>query len=425
MDRLSILAITNFYPPQHGGGYGLQMGWFCDRLAEQGHTLRVLTTGSRSGETVGETSPYPVSRELLHVDGDPSSRELLHRTLHNRDAVRRAVRACRPEVVFCGGFDGVGFNTYLAAIESGTPTFTWLGDTWLGQAWRDLRQYDAWAALASGGKRPGLRRAVKRALGAYGRFRGLYDGSRPRTFGPVGTLSQFVLDDLRQTAAPVSADARVISVNLHPAFFTAAGDPIGHGGRRSPELRALFVGRMELLKGPDTAVRAVAVARSNGADVRLSFAGLRIDELRQQLTELATSLGVADRIAWCGTPDLAQLIELYRTHDVFLFPSRIVEGLGVVNIEALACGLPVIGTAHSGSAEVIIHGESGFRVLKDDFEAMGRYLTELHTDRGLLQKLSDAAPGFARRFAPVAVIRTLEEELFKTAQRPVRSEALT
>jgi glycosyltransferase involved in cell wall biosynthesis len=311
--------------------------------------------------------------------------------------------------------DFVGFNAYLAAIESG-PTLTWLGDTWLAQAWRDLGWYDRWCGFASGGP-PGPKRLVRRSIGVLGRTVGLFSGRVPRTFAPVAAISQFVLDDLRGTGAPVPPETRVIPIALHSEFFDGSGAPVRHGGRRTPALRALFVGRLEMLKGPDTAIRALAEAVRLCADVRLTLAGLQMDETLAVCQQLAAELGVADRITWAGTPSLRELIALYRDHDVFLFPSRILEGLGVVNCEALACGLPIIGTAHSGSADVIIPGRTGFRVDKDDAAAMGRHLADLQADRGLLERLSAAVPDAARRFAPAEVLRLLETELTRVTEK--------
>jgi glycosyltransferase involved in cell wall biosynthesis len=174
---------------------------------------------------------------------------------------------------------------------------------------------------------------------------------------------------------------------------------------------------MERAKGPDVALRAVAHAVSRGADVRLTFAGLMIEQARCALEAEAKALGIADRVTWAGTPNNEELAALYRAHDVFLFPSRIVEGLGVVNCEAAACGLPIIGTAHSGSAEVIVPGETGFRVESDDAIAMGVHLVRLHADRDLLERLSASATRFARRFLPGPIIDELEAELCRIAGR--------
>jgi glycosyltransferase involved in cell wall biosynthesis len=253
----------------------------------------------------------------------------------------------------------------------------------------------------------------KRALGAYGRWCGLFDSDRPGTFAPVAALSRFVLDDLRRSDAPVRDDAKVIPICLHREFLGSHGEVVGHGGTRTRRLRALFVGRMERPKGPDVAVRALAHSVELGADVLLTFGGLLIDRARSDLEAEARALGVADRITWAGTPAVADLVELYRAHDVFLFPSRIIEGLGIVNCEALACGLPIIGTAHSGSAEVIIPGETGYRVDKDDPASMGRRLAELHADRPLLERLSKSATRFAHRYLPDTIIDQLESELLR------------
>jgi glycosyltransferase involved in cell wall biosynthesis len=409
--RLRILGICAHYPPSHGGGYGLQFSLLCEGLAARGHAIRVLTSHQSAEMVANDKDLVSIDRSLFQVLPDLTTRQLVCRTLKNTQIIRSTIRLQRPDVVFCGGMDGIGFNSYHAALGEGVPSFTWLGDTWLGQAWRNLPSFDAWADLASGGRRPGLRRNLKRLIGWYGRQRGLLVGAKPLRFGPVAALSQFVLDDLRQSGAPMPCDARTIPICLHSAFLQAPSQVVGHSGTRMPHLRALFVGRMEPLKGPDVAVRALAAAVGRGADVTLTFAGLMIEEMRSALLSEARRLGVSDRVSFAGTPATSQLVNLYRSHDVFLFPSRIVEGLGVVNCEAIACGLPVIGTANSGAAEVIIPGKTGFRVKIDDADSMGRHLADLHFDRALLEQLSLSAPRFARRYLPNEVINEMEKEL--------------
>jgi glycosyltransferase involved in cell wall biosynthesis len=407
---MNVLAVTNFYPPHHGGGYGLQCQWFCEGLAARGHSVQVLTS---QPETVAlpQIGTLPVERALRLLPAELPARKLLAATINNVRAVKQSIRKSRPDVMLCAGMDGVGFNTYHAAVSASRPSLSWLGDTWLGQAWRNLTRYDRWVDLASGGQRGGLARVVKRVVGRYGRVRGLFSDPKPAQLPPVAAISHFVLEDLRQSGAPVPADAPVVPITLAPDFFTTAGDPIGPSGQRSPHLRALFVGRMEWPKGPDVALDSVAYAVQRGADVRLTFAGIHIEQLRPALEQLAAEKGIADRITWAGTPPLSDLIDLYRSHDVFLFPSRIVEGLGVVNCEAMACGLPILGTAHSGSAEVILDDRTGYRVAKDDPESMGRHLAELHTDRERLKRLSGSAIEFSRRFHPDQVIKELDTAL--------------
>jgi glycosyltransferase involved in cell wall biosynthesis len=337
---------------------------------------------------------------------------LLSRTLRNQKTLRQTIKKYHPDVIFCGGMDGIGFNTYSTALHSGYPVHTWLGDTWLGQAWRDLRRYDAWVDFRFGGRRPGWRSFLKRLMGWYGQRKGLYSEQKPNRLGSVSAISEYVLEDLRQSGAPVPPDTKVVPVCLHSSFTKSDSEVIGHSKVRASHLRALFVSRIERPKGPDTALQSIAEAKKLGGDIRLTFAGLQMEQLKGELEKEACALGVSDRITWFGTPSQTQLVELYQNHDVFLFPSRIKEGLGVVNCEAIACGLPIIGTAHSGSAEVIIPDETGFRVNMDDAVAIGKYLVMLDRDRELLETLSGSATRFANRFLQKPVIDLLESQLY-------------
>jgi glycosyltransferase involved in cell wall biosynthesis len=417
MTRLNVLAVTNLYPPHHGGGYGLQMSLFCDGLAGRGHRVEVLTSRpAGAGAADGGTPAVAVRRELALLPPAAGPAALVRATRANRAAVRRAVRRVRPDVVFCGGMDGVGFNTYHAATAAGVPSLTWLGDTWLAQAWRDLPGFDPYADLARGGRRPGPVRWAKRAVGLAGRAGGLYAGRRPARFTPAAAISSFVAADLGRAAGVPPPP--VVPIVVSGGFYRPDGEPVGRAGGRTPHLRALFVSRVELLKGPDVAVDAVAAAVAAGADVRLTIAGLHLDRMRPELEARAAAAGVADRVAWGGTPAADDRVRLYPAHDVFLFPSRIVEGLGVVNCEALACGLPVIGTADSGAADVIRDGETGFRVPVGDPAAVARHLAALHADLDRLERLSAAATAFARRYHPDVVVGQLERELARAAEGP-------
>ena len=386
------------------------MGWFADRLHEKGHQINVLTT---SGSQKNCPTTYAVSRTLRIINSDihgPFS--TLWRSINNKLCIYFKLRTKRHDVVFCGGFDGIGFSSYAEVLKSKLPVYTWLGDTWLSQAWSDLPKYDRLTGICNANARKPERFLYKFFFLAVTSLFGVYNKSRPIRVSRVGAISKFVLDNYLSSGASVKKTSRLIPVSLHPIFFNSSGMPIGHSHNRSIELRALFVGRMEIAKGPDTAIRALKSAVSNGSDVTLSFAGIGTEKIVDDLSTLAANLGVLDRIRFLGTPTLTNLVDIYRNHDVFLFPSRITEGLGVVNAEAIACGLPVIGATHSGSAEIILDGKTGFSVHCEDFETMGSRLTKLHSDRQLLEHLSATAPEHTTRFHPDRVISLLETELF-------------
>lgn len=369
---------------------------------------------------MGPEPDIHVLRTLHSISNRLSPFHTLRRSIENVNSVREAVNRLSPDIILSCGSDGIGFNTYHAAISMNRPSLTYLGDTWLTQAWRSLSNYDPWIDIARGGRRPGINRVFKRGLGWIGQVcSGLIRNETPPRFAPVTAISQFVLDDLRSALPPMQhlGDVPFTYVPLDHSFFGADGEPVGHDGSRATAFRAIFVSRVEKLKGPDVALAAVAEAVKYGVNVTLTIAGMQIEAMRPELELLAGSLGIHDRVRFAGTPDTTGLIQLYRSHDVFLFPSRIVEGLGLVNCEAQACGLPIIGTADSGAAEVIQHNETGFRVAINDHEAMANHLGELANDRSLWERLSANALKSAKRFHPETILDTLEAALLTQVQQ--------
>jgi glycosyltransferase involved in cell wall biosynthesis len=413
---MKVLMIAAHCPPYHNGGYGAVARAFAEGLAGRGHDVRIVTQEPR-GDRIGDEPSVPVDRTLEAVRPGDSPRKLFRTAIVNTVVVRDRIQTWKPDVVFSCGSDGIGFNTYHTAISSAVPSLTYLGDTWLAQAWRSLPNYDAYVDMARGGRRSGINRRIKRAIGWLGRRASLIDAELPPRFAPVTAISPFVVDDLRAAGAPVPATVPMSYIPLSHDYFNEDGEPIGPDRSSSAAFRALFVSRMEPLKGPDAAIAGVAAAVHAGHNVTLTMAGIRMAAMQPELTAQAESLGIAGRVCFAGTPGACELRDLYRSHDVFLFPSRIVEGLGIVNCEAQACGLPIIGVADSGAAEAIRHAETGFRIAIDDTAAMGRYLGELASNRGLWQSLSANALHNAKRFHPDRIIDTIEQAL-KDAIQP-------
>jgi glycosyltransferase involved in cell wall biosynthesis len=121
----------------------------------------------------------------------------------------------------------------------------------------------------------------------------------------------------------------------------------------------LTLGRIvaaERYKGFD---EVVEVLPSLPDDVVYLAAGSGSDVPR--LAAKTTSLGVADRVVFTGHIDEREKTDLYNLADVYVMPSR-GEGFGFVFLEALACGVPVIGSRHDGGREALRDGELGLLV---------------------------------------------------------------
>ena len=114
----------------------------------------------------------------------------------------------------------------------------------------------------------------------------------------------------------------------------------------------IYVGRVTPAKGVDVAVRALAWLPEHH---RLRVVGPIDGDYGAKLTQLASDLGVSGRMSLEQAVPRAALAEAYRDADAVLFPVRWNEPWGLVPLEAMACGAPVVATGTGGSAEYLEH----------------------------------------------------------------------
>jgi glycosyltransferase involved in cell wall biosynthesis len=149
-------------------------------------------------------------------------------------------------------------------------------------------------------------------------------------------------------------------------------------------LRILHVGNIEqVYKGHEYLLQALAICRSRGLNVRADFVG--DGRLKAQYEKQAASLGITDIVRFHGTvpwgPDVGSIID---HSDLFVFPS-LTEGLGKALLEAMARGLPAIGTEVGGIPELL--GPEAL-VPSADAEALARRITGIGTNPSKLTLLS-------------------------------------
>jgi D-inositol-3-phosphate glycosyltransferase len=172
----------------------------------------------------------------------------------------------------------------------------------------------------------------------------------------------------------------IVAPGVEHAFF-APGDR--RGARQALDLPAdapvlLFVGRIQPLKGPDVAVRALAELGRPDALLLLvgGASGLDGDVEVQRLHALIDDLGVTDQVRFVAPQPHHILSTYYRAADAVLVPSRS-ESFGLVALEASACGVPVVAAGVGGLVTLVDHGETGFLVDDRDPAVFARYLREI------------------------------------------------
>jgi len=165
-------------------------------------------------------------------------------------------------------------------------------------------------------------------------------------------------------------------------------------------LRVLWLGKLSLLKGIVYALEAAGLLEGSG--IEFTFTGsLEIAVNRLRLPSNARYLGAVAR---------NQVGEVYRAHDVFLFPT-LSDGFGMTQLEAMAYGLPVIATVRCGA--VVQNGVSGILVQPADTRSLVEALVMLKSDPDRLEALSSAAFARSRQFTPERIwpqyLRAMDE----------------
>lgn len=160
----------------------------------------------------------------------------------------------------------------------------------------------------------------------------------------------------------------------------------------SDRLTVLTVGGIEPRKGSLTLLEGFAQLRAQAAQrdpLLLVVGGATLFDYRDEIDRFsarARELGVSDHVRVVGTVTPAELERHYRAADVFAFPST-KEGFGLVALEALAAGLPVVASAIDVFLTFLAHGESALLSPPGDGAALGRSLTRVARDPALRERL--------------------------------------
>ena len=201
------------------------------------------------------------------------------------------------------------------------------------------------------------------------------------TSGPYCESSPFL--------RPLTNKCRVVPLSVDAARFeTAAPERVAALKQRltrgSGDCVVLSVGVLRYYKGLHFLMDAMAQV-----DATLVVAGAGPEERR--LKDLAQAFGIARRVHFVGHVPDSQLATYYRAADVFVLPSHLrSEAFGVVQLEAMASGLPVISTAlGTGTSVVNQHGVTGFVVPPGDGQALARSIEVLLENPELRRSFGD------------------------------------
>jgi phosphatidylinositol alpha-1,6-mannosyltransferase len=176
----------------------------------------------------------------------------------------------------------------------------------------------------------------------------------------------------RAISRSLSKGAREAMVRIAPGIDTSHFAPDVTSSQLKSELDLegkrviVSVGRLVHRKGQDTLVESLPRILESYPDAHLLFVG--VGPHLQYIHKRAVQLGVLASISFVGRVQYQELPRFISVGEIFAMPSRSrlagleVEGLGIVYLEASACGLPVVGGLSGGAPDALLEGETGFAV---------------------------------------------------------------
>ncbi|MBF0332911.1 MAG: glycosyltransferase [Alphaproteobacteria bacterium] len=386
--RRRILLVTNLFPPEEMGGYGRKLWEFSDSLARRGHDLRVLAGSAdylrRPGEESEDRLEPIVSRTLKLYGGWSgggtgmlvSQDEARAMVRHNTETVFDMVRAFRPEALIVGNIDYIGLDYIQPLLDAGIPVIHSLGTQKPAfspdQAPRHLLYRPAPAS-----------QWVGEEMVAQGHFMErrtvLYPGARTQRFYRL---------------------------------FLPEND----------RLRILYAGLVLPFKGAHVLTNALALLADGGVDFSCTFAGdttnqAFLDELRFACAQNR----IAEKVSFVGFQDRAGLSRLINSHNVFVFPSIVLEAFGIAQVEAMAAGLACVTTATGGGREIVRDGVDGLLFTPGDrhelADRLRRLLAEPETWRRVQQAGRERALAFSVERSVDVLEQTIEDLLAEAGRR--------
>lgn len=191
--------------------------------------------------------------------------------------------------------------------------------------------------------------------------------------------------------------------HFHPMPRRLAQQKIGLD---SHDWMILFVGRIEPLKGVDTLIRAMALLAYECPTWvnRLSLAIIGGDPNTSENAEMErlkamhAQLNLGDLVVFLGARDQNTLQYYYNAAEAVVMPSHY-ESFGMVALEAMACGTPVIASDVGGLSHLVRDGETGFHVPSGDHLALASTLARLLQDDALRLRLGEQATYWAQNYS--------------------------
>ena len=348
--RARVLLISNLYPPHFIGGYEVAAKDVADGLSARGYEVRVLTS------MFGLDAPARndgVARVLDHSYGRPGNSVMADPVFsaYNEYAIKAEVAGFSPDLIYLWNFHGLSMLSVMRTVlEAGIPYV--------------FHAMDYHLVTKPGATPSWLENTIRAFLSQ----------ERCRTV----VMSETVRGKFDACGFP---NLRLVYHGVKQLFERTSP--------RSDALRLLFVGALVQGKGLHLLIQALEKVRAVDPRVTLDVYGAGDRDYENQLRRMVEDARLP--VTFHGSVPHDEILPLYSNFDALVLPTLREEPFGIVMIEAMASGLPVIATSAGGPIEVVVPGETGYLFKLGNADDLAEAILRLVADRNQVTVMGNTA----------------------------------
>jgi len=371
---MRILFLSHLYPPYYIGGHEIHCKDVADGLSQKGHEVFVLT--SKYGVyneilenrvlrvlyfySIGKTTGFRRRYSEIKV-------AVLGRL--NYFITRQIIRQINPDIVYAEEISNISMYPLKAIQNQGIPIVHHLGI----HTFVDLTKECI--------LRPNpIKNLYKRIIHGF-------NGIKNFDFNHIITLSEALKKQHIEVGFP-ECNISVIPPGIFSELIKDEFKKFTDFSKK--EIKLLYVGRINQEKGVHISIEAVGYLVKNltTINVVLYIIGDGNEKYIDKLQSLISKLKIKKNVRFCGKLPREKVMNEYSKYDILLVPSIWEEPFGIIIIEAMSQGLPVIATSVGGIPEIIKNGETGLLVPPNNPVKMTEAVKKLIDNPHLYERLS-------------------------------------
>lgn len=424
---MKILVLTNLYPPHHAGTYDLRCQSVTELLRLRGHVVRVLTSnhGLKTEQRDGEIERRFLLNDAFEHPPVDGIRALESLEAQNHAVLREVIADFTPDLIHVWSLQGLSKSLIFALRNSRLPTVYDIADDWLAAGLRQdpwLRWWNspgtnlARSSLELAGKRNRLDAvAPTRMMKGIDRIPEVYGSGETLAAVPPDSITAFRFDRLYFCSRGLKQKTVQAGFHVNHGDVIHPGIPtehfFGEVKNAGPLKRFLVVSRLDAASGLTTVLQALRVAREHDKQINLSIYGRGDSDYVSQARSFAVQNALPVEFLTVSNQN-RDLSAVYQRHDALIYSAEWEEPFSLVPLEAMACGVPVIGARIGGAGELFRHGENALTFTPGDATELASRIQELQTQPALRRQMAETAQAEAlSKFSETSMLDQIENYL--------------